>query len=48
VNKKTDLGNIEIGSEIMLTVYENSVEGTTLLVVDSENGALFNGQEHLH
>ena len=45
---KTDLGNIEINNEIMLSVYENSDEGTILLIVDSENGVLFDGTKHLH
>ena len=45
---KTDLGNIEINNEIMLSVYENSDEGTSLLIVDSENGVLFDGTKHLH
>ena len=44
--KKTDLNNIEIGSEIMLSIYENSDPGTLLLVVDSENGELFDGKSH--
>lgn len=46
--KKTDLNNIEIGNEIMLSVYENSEPGTLLLVVDSENGELFDGTNHKH
>lgn len=43
---KTDLGNVQIGQEIMLSVYENGSEGTILLIIDGET--LFDGTEHLH
>ena len=41
-----DLGGVEIGSESMLSVYDNGDNGTILLVIDGEHSEYINGKEH--
>ena len=41
-----DLGGIEIGSESMLSVYDNGDKGTILLVIDGERGEFVDGIGH--
>lgn len=41
-----DLGGVEVGSESMLTVYDNGEDGIKLLVIDGNSGEYLDGKEH--